>query len=61
MEYVYVPYPAWRYHATQEARIVETEEEDRALGQGWVRSPALILPEAVVEIIEAPVKPKKGK
>lgn len=42
MEYVHVPYPAWRYHSTQEARIVASEEEDKALGPEWHKSPALV-------------------
>jgi hypothetical protein len=32
-------YPTWRYHATEPARIVNTIEEDRALGSGWADTP----------------------
>lgn len=32
-------YPAWRYHATLPAHIVETAEEDEALGEGWYNHP----------------------
>jgi len=32
-------YPACRYHATEDARIVHNEEEDKKLGAGWVDNP----------------------
>lgn len=41
-------YPRWRYHQEKEARIVYSAEQDAALGQGWVDSPADFKP------IEAP-------
>ena len=34
-------YPAWRYHATQPARMVESVEADKALGDGWYNNPML--------------------
>jgi hypothetical protein len=40
MTYIYQPYPAWRYHATLPAKIVATAEEDAALDESWVDSPA---------------------
>lgn len=33
-------FPSFRYHATEEPRIVQDEEEDEALGEGWKSSPA---------------------
>jgi hypothetical protein len=33
-------YPSWRYHPTEEARIVHSAEEEEALGSGWADSPA---------------------
>jgi len=34
-----VPYPAWRYHATQGARLVNSVEEAEALGEDWSATP----------------------
>jgi hypothetical protein len=31
-------YPAWRFHPTKPARIVQNEDEDQALGEGWLDS-----------------------
>ena len=47
-------YPAWRYHATQPARIVESVEEDLKLGQGWFNNPKLESPAKA----EPPAKPE---
>ena len=33
-------FPSWRYHATERARIVNSEAEDNALGPAWADSPA---------------------
>ena len=33
-------FPSWRYHATEQPRIVNDEAEDKALGKGWADSPA---------------------
>lgn len=33
-------YPTWRYHKTEAAKIIETAEEDAALGKGWADTPA---------------------
>ena len=33
-------YPSWRYHRTEAAKIVHSEEEDQALGEGWADTPA---------------------
>jgi hypothetical protein len=35
-------YPKWRYHATKEACIVDTPEQERALGAGWADRPDLV-------------------
>ena len=32
-------YPKWRYKAGQQATLVETAAEEKALGPGWVDSP----------------------
>ena len=32
-------YPAWKYHATKEPRVVYSEEEDMALGKDWSNVP----------------------
>lgn len=33
-------YPRWRYHRTQEPRIVYDVEQDKALGDDWANTPA---------------------
>lgn len=33
-------YPSWRYHATKPAVVVNDEDEDSRLGEGWADSPA---------------------
>jgi hypothetical protein len=33
-------YPKWKYHATKEAVVVDSEEEEKALGKGWKDTPA---------------------
>lgn len=33
-------YPKWKYHAEKPAVIVQSEEAEKALGAGWVESPA---------------------
>lgn len=35
----YHPYPRWKYHATKPARIVESAEEEVALGDDWHNTP----------------------
>src|SRR5262249_30956705 len=32
-------YPRWKYHATEEARTVQDEDEERRLGPGWADTP----------------------
>lgn len=41
-----IRYPKWIYHATLAARVVESCEEQEALGEGWSESP-----------VEAPTAP----
>ncbi|HXG71324.1 MAG TPA: hypothetical protein VNJ04_12030 [Gemmatimonadaceae bacterium] len=47
-----IQYPSWLYHATEPARIVESAEEEAALGPAWSDTPA--------QADEADAK-KKGK
>lgn len=65
-------YPSWRYHATEEARIVKSAEEDDALGPGWADTPAAFYQESPVESAEesnqatnddpgAPAPAKRGR
>lgn len=42
-------YPRWRYHKTFDARIVQSEAEDIALGEGWEDSYG-----AFMNVAEAP-------
>jgi hypothetical protein len=32
-------YPRWKYHPTQQERIVQDEEEEQRLGPGWANTP----------------------
>ena len=38
--YVPIPWPAWRYHPRQLARVFKSQEEVDAAGPGWVDSPS---------------------
>lgn len=51
-------FPRWMYHTTETARIVASEDELAALGDGWKESPADFGIEAAVEPagVEAPVE-----
>lgn len=33
-------YPKWKYHKTEEPKLVLHEEQEEALGSEWVESPA---------------------
>lgn len=33
-------FPSWRYHKSEPAVVVNSEEEEQALGKGWADSPA---------------------
>jgi hypothetical protein len=39
-------YPKWKYHATKDPVVVQSKEEEKALGKGWTESPADFEPEA---------------
>lgn len=45
-------FPKWLYHATQEAVVVSDEAAEKALGPGWVESPA---------DVKKPVESKKAE
>lgn len=50
----HVHYPKYLYHATEPARVVHSEDEHDAIGEGWHESPAdLTKP----EIEKAPAAP----
>jgi hypothetical protein len=36
-----VPYPSWRYHATEPAQVVGSPAEAEALGAGWSETPVV--------------------
>lgn len=68
-------YPAWRYHRTEEARVVKDAAEDAALGPEWKNTPAAFdAPEAVEPLsgetevktvpalpVDPPSRPKRGR
>lgn len=33
-------YPMWKYHKTNEPKLVHSEAEEKALGPGWADTPA---------------------
>ena len=37
-------YPAYRYHPAQGTRLVNSVEEDKALGDGWFNNPTFTPP-----------------
>lgn len=59
-------YPTWRYHSTENPRVVKSEVEENNLGDGWADTPAAFhTPEpfsepkpepVVVASVSAPVK-----
>ncbi|MCX6550364.1 MAG: hypothetical protein NTY02_05035 [Acidobacteria bacterium] len=49
-----VCYPSWRYHATEPARIVQTQAESEALGPGWSDSAAPVVASPPVPRPDAP-------
>jgi len=56
-DYVFQPYPAWRYHATLPATIVADEAADKALGKGWFDSPTKVTAPPVATQVPAPPPP----
>jgi hypothetical protein len=66
-------YPKWKYHASKEPTIVNSEADEKALGNDWGESPAEFEEvssspshqSAVIDVeypasISKPKKPKKG-
>lgn len=51
--YVPVPFPSWRYHKSQPARIVQTQADSDALGPEWADSPAAFAPKPAVPHVPA--------
>jgi hypothetical protein len=50
-------YPAWRYHATLPACIVQGPDEDDALGPDWANNPAGPFPgDKPVKVAKAPAE-----
>jgi hypothetical protein len=45
-------FPKWKYHPTKPAVIVYTPEEERALGDGWVDSPADFVKAAAEGVVQ---------
>ena len=55
MPYVHQHYPKFKFHATDEPRVVHTPEQEAALGEGWFNSPADVF--APAPVAEPPVEP----
>lgn len=59
-------YPAWRYHRSLPAKIVQTAKEDAALGPDWADTPAAFSHEspepepAITEPTPAPSRRGRG-
>lgn len=57
-----IQYPTFRYHATEEPRIVNSADEDKALGKGWHDAPVRADEDSADESAEPAPKAKgKGK
>ena len=41
MAYVHQEYPKMKYHPTEDPKIVNSKEEDKALPQGWQNRPCV--------------------
>jgi len=55
-------YPSWRYHRTLPPKIVQTPDEDQALGAEWSDSPAFPEPEPVADAPDPAGEPEaKGR
>lgn len=54
-------FPKWKYHETEPAVIVNTPEEEEALGEGWAETPAAFEAKSEPESEAAEKKPKRGK
>lgn len=51
-------FPSYRFHSSLPPRVVQNEAEDAALGKGWYRSPADVMPD--VTVTEPAPPPKKA-
>ena len=51
--YIHQSYPGVRYHRDGATRVVDSEQEDRALGSEWADSPTIWS-----AVSKAPAKPK---
>lgn len=49
----YQEFPGWRYHPTEPAQIVTSQEAADALGVGWSKNPHPRQPEAVPPVVGA--------
>lgn len=58
--YVHQQYPKFKFHATEEPRIVHTPEQEAALGEGWFNSPAGVFPPAPAPAVPVPAVSKKA-
>lgn len=54
-------YPKWLYHHSKPATVVPDEVAHKALGAGWVESPADVKPEAPEPPKAEPKPTKKAK
>jgi hypothetical protein len=58
-KYEFHEYPKWVYSPSAKAKIVQTEEEEEALGSGWFTSKAEADAAAVVKVAPG-TAPKAG-
>lgn len=45
-------FPKYKYHKTNEPVIVHSEEEESALGDGWVDAPVPVTPEEAASVLD---------
>ena len=58
----YIAFPAWRYHTSGEARLVETAEADALLDKAeWRDTPAPVAPPSVPVVVRPPAVDRKVK
>lgn len=55
--YKHKSYPGWRFHLTEDAKIVNNEQEDAALGDDWYRTMEDFI--AAQKATEEPKRPGK--
>ncbi len=51
--HVHHEYPKWKHHATKESCVVNSADEEKALGAGWVSSKAALAPGAGIVLTDA--------